>query len=119
MKRFGTCSKCGEYKLVHDHHYKGYDAEEVLPYCQSCDIKAHNSARKEGRCKISSEESHKKSTASNAKRTWKTFILSLETPGSNTRLFEVLQLNLKTDKIMIWSGFNGNNRKKLKIIDEI
>lgn len=55
MKRMGICQKCGQYKMVHDHHYKGYDSDEVAPYCQGCDLKAHHKAKKEGKCEIDPE----------------------------------------------------------------
>jgi len=119
MKRIGICSKCGKEKIVQDHHYRGYDTDNVLPYCKSCDQKAHNKAKKEGRCKLTSEESHIKSTASYARRTWKSFTLSSKTLEPNVLLFEVLQLNLNTNNIVIWSGFSGNHLKKLKVVDEV
>lgn len=56
----GTCQKCGQYKMVRDHHYKGYDTDETAPYCQSCDIKAHNWARWEGKCNLSAKEAKRK-----------------------------------------------------------
>ncbi len=118
MRRLGICSKCGIETVVQDHHYKGYDVDDVLPYCKSCDTKAHNKARREGKCNLTGDESHKKSTASHAKRTWKSLTLSSKTLEPNTLLFEVLQLNLNTNNIVIWSGFSGNHHKKLKVINE-
>ena len=51
------CQKCGKEAIVQDHHWKGYingHEDDVAPYCQSCDVKAHINARKIGKCKLPS-----------------------------------------------------------------
>ena len=45
MVQIGKCYKCGEFKEVRQHHYKGYGAEETVPYCRSCDYKAASVAQ--------------------------------------------------------------------------
>ena len=71
MERMGICYKCREYKMVRDHHYKGYNEEyldETAPYCYSCDRKAHIRARKEGRCLLSSNETHRLSNKAHTRK---------------------------------------------------
>jgi len=118
MKRLGICQKCGEEKIVQDHHYKGYYTDEVAPFCQSCDQKAHFRARKEGRCNLTKDEIRRFSTVSSYKRSIKNFILSTETVEPFIQLREQLQLNLNTGHIYINSYFAGNHGKKIKFIDE-
>ncbi len=119
MERLGFCYKCGEYKEVRDHHAYGYETDETLPYCQSCDRKAHNKARREGRCNLSGEESHKKTSNSYQRRSTKHMKLSSETVSPNIQLFQKLRINLNTGTITISSCFSGNNGNKLKVIDEL
>ena len=55
MKQMGLCQKCGETKIVQDHHILGYNEDNkdyVVKYCNSCDQKAHLKARKEGKCNL-------------------------------------------------------------------
>ncbi len=121
MGKMGICSKCSEYKLVQDHHIKGYGEEhkdEVVPYCKSCDMKAHAKARREGRCNLTSEESNQLSKNSYNRRSRKTMDLSYETIGTNVRLRETLIINLNTKDIYIETHFIGSNKEKLKIINE-
>ncbi len=58
-KRIGVCSKCNETKEIRDHHYLGYEGDNInktLPYCRSCDFKEHIKARKEGKHFLSIEQ---------------------------------------------------------------
>ncbi|MFZ3166340.1 MAG: hypothetical protein WA130_01910 [Candidatus Methanoperedens sp.] len=118
MKRMGICSKCGEYRLVQDHHYKGYKSDEVKPYCLSCDWKAHNKARKEGRCKLSGWESNRLSTLSSNRRSHKTFNLSWNMLEEHIQLKERIFVNLNNGNIIFDSCFVGTNHIKLKRIKE-
>lgn len=121
MKRKGICQKCGKETIIRDHHIHGYDGEhkdEVVPYCYSCDYRAHNKARREGKCQLNSEEAQRLSRNSSHRRTRKYFNLSCKTVGTNIRLFEELFLDTNNGKINIWSRFSGHNGKKLKIIGE-
>ena len=120
MKRLGICKKCGEEKMVRDHHIKGYceeNKDEVVPYCQSCDLKAHAKARREGRCVLTHKEAHIKSQASCQRRSRKTKTISSETLMPNVRLFENVQINLNTGHINVVSYFKANNGKKIKYIN--
>lgn len=118
MKRLGICYKCGKYKEVRDHHAYGYETDETVPYCNSCDQKAHNKARKEGKCNLTNIESEQKSNNSYHRRSTKRKSLSSETVTPNVVLFEELQINLNTGTVTISSCFSGNHGHKLKIIDE-
>ncbi len=125
MRRMGICSKCGKETIVQDHHIKGYGGEhkdEVVPYCISCDLKAHYKAKREGRCTLTGKESYKLSTISSQKRYDKMFNrtinLSHNTVGTNVQLHELILINIKTGNISFGTYFQGTNRKKLKIIDE-
>ncbi len=117
MKRMGICSKCKQYKMVQDHHYKGYGTDEVAPYCQSCDQKAHNKAKREGKCKLQGKESRKLTRKSYNKRVRKLIILSSETLEPYVQLYETLTLNLNTKSIYFSSYFNGHHGKKLMFVD--
>ena len=121
MKRLGICQKCGEEIIVRDHHVKGYlgdNKDYVVPYCRSCDTKAHNKAREEGRCLLTGEESNRLSIRSSQKRSIKNKNLFSKTVGTNIRLLEQLQININTKTITVNSYFQGNHGKKLKVIDE-
>jgi len=120
MRRQGICQKCGEEKTVGDHHIKGYGIEnkdEVVPYCYSCDRKAHNKARREGKCKLPGEETTRLSTNSCMRRSRKIKMISYETMMPNVRLFEQVHVNLNTGHISVVSYFAASNRKKIKYID--
>jgi hypothetical protein len=120
MRRLGICQKCGEEKMVRDHHSKGYSEEhkdDVAPYCESCDQKAHINARKEGRCILSSKETSKKSNKSCTRRSCKRKALSSKTQMPYIRLLERIKFNINTDTIWINSYFEANHKKKIKYID--
>ena len=120
MKRQGICSKCGEEKIVRDHHIHGYGEENkdvTVPYCYSCDRKAHAKAKKEGRCILTSEETKRLSVNSCNRRSRKTKNISCETLIPNVCLLENVQVNLNTGHINILSNFTASNGKKLKYID--
>lgn len=119
MKRLGMCWKCLEHTIVRDHHVYGYDTDETLPYCESCDRKAHNKARREGRCHLSSEDTNRKSISSYCRRSVKYKALSFETLSPNVVLFEELAMNLNTGTITVSSIFRGNNGHKLKVINDL
>jgi len=120
VKRQGICHKCGEEKMVRDHHIHGYKDEhkdEVVPYCYSCDRKAHNKARREGKCKLSSKETKRLSNNSQRRRSCKTKMLSYETLIPNVRFFEQVRIDLNTGHINVASYFHANHGKKIKYID--
>jgi len=67
----GICKKCGEYKMVQEHHSKGYlppYQDFTEPYCQKCDRKAHFDAKCEGKCKLTSDETRRLSADSCSRR---------------------------------------------------
>lgn len=120
MRRLGICSKCGEVKIVQDHHIYGYSKkykDEVVPYCNSCDQKAHYKARKEGKCTLNSEERMRLSHNSVNRRTHRTKTLSCETIITNILLVTECHININTEHINITSRFYGNHGKKLKIME--
>ena len=122
MKRIGICQKCGEEKMVRDHHLKGYlgeNKDEVVPYCYSCDRKAHNKARMEGRCKLPSKETKRLSENSCNRRSKIIKNLSRDTMLPNVRLLEQLRLNINTGTITVVSYFSGYHGKKIKYIEVI
>ncbi len=106
--------------MVHDHHIYGYSEkhkDDVVPYCQSCDIKAHYKARKEGRCTLNGKESNRLSTRSYQRRSYKKKQLSGKTLMPYVRLFEQIRFNINTNTININSYFGTGTSKKLKYID--
>jgi hypothetical protein len=120
MKRLGICQKCGEEKMVRDHHSKGYSKENediTVPYCLSCDMKAHFKARREGRCKLDTKISKKLSRNSCMRKSYKKKMLSSKTISPNIRLFEQIQININTGEINIGSHFSGNHGYKIKYIE--
>lgn len=126
MKRQGVCQKCGKETIVRDHHINGYLGENkdtVAPYCQSCDLKAHAKAKREGRCNLKPDVLYLLSIkSSNRRNKWdkrnrKTYTLSCKTLESDTVLFEHLHV-YSTGKISINSYFIGNNGLQLKRICE-
>lgn len=120
MKRKEICQKCGKEKIVRDHHLNGYEKlhkDEVAPYCYSCDLKAHNNARKEGRCTLTSKEIQRLSMNSSMRRAHRHFSLSSKTLAANVQLRELLDLNVNTGLICINTYFSAYNGKKLKYID--
>jgi len=122
MKRLGICQKCGEEKIVRDHHIHGYSIEnkdEVVPYCNSCDQKAHRKARREGRCILTGKETTRLSTNSCLRRSLKTKMISYETLMPNVRLFEQVRVNLNNGNVTVGSCFSAGHGKKLKYIEVI
>ncbi len=120
----GICTKCGEYKLVQDHHINGYEEDhinEVVPYCISCDKLAHLKARKDGRCTMDSKEIHKISTKSSKRRynkeINKKILLSWETLEPFICIREILNININSENIVICSYFSAMHGKKIKYID--
>lgn len=72
MRKMGICTKCGKYKIVQEHHSKGYlppYEDFTEPYCLSCDHKAHNKAKREGKCNLEPWRISKLSKSSSARRT--------------------------------------------------
>ena len=125
MKRMGICKKCGEYKMVQDHHSKGYlppYEDFTEPYCQSCDQKAHYKAKRNGRCKLNPLETNKLSINSYSRRAHalgikkQRKITFLETIFKNILLFEELIYNESNGNIYVSSYFQGCH-KKLKVIN--
>jgi len=84
MVTIGICSKCGKEGVVRQHHYKGYTTDETTPYCLSCDFKAHNKARRDGRCILSGKESKLLSDKSSGKRNKKIKMLFSYTPEKHS-----------------------------------
>jgi len=120
MKRIGICKKCGEEKMVQDHHIHGYGEEHkdvTAPYCESCDKKAHYKARKEGKCILPSDETTRLSHNSCLRRSRKTKMISSESMMPSVRLFEQIYLNVNTGNVTIGSSFAASNGKKIKYID--
>ena len=121
MKRLGICKKCGKETTVQDHHINGYlgeNKDKVVPYCQSCDQKAHYKAIRENKCKLNIEERKKLTVGSCNRRSKKHLMLSNITLETNIGVYDYLQFNINTKHIIIWSYFSGRRGKKLKIIDE-
>ena len=119
MRHKGICVKCGKETMVQDHHYKGYGTDETAPYCQSCDRKAHNKARREGRCKLKSDESTKLSRYSYNRRSIYTKHLSSKTRLPNIQLSELVRINLNTNSLTFASGFRGQRGYQIKTIDKL
>jgi len=122
MKRNGICQKCGEEKIVRDHHLKGYlgeNKDEVVPYCYSCDMKAHHKARREGKCNLPGDETNRLSKNSCVRRSKKSKMISTESMMPNVQLFEHVQVNLNTGNVTVSSCFHANHGKKLKYIEVI
>lgn len=117
MKRMGMCWKCLEWKEVRDHHAYGYETDETKPYCYSCDYKAHNKARRESRCNLTSDESNRESVNSYSRRSQK-HLFFRETLAPNIRLYEQVAVNVNTGTITVNSDFLSGNGKKLCVIKE-
>ncbi len=119
MKKLGICSKCGQEKTVRDHHVKGYgegNKDYTLPYCYSCDRKAHFKTKREGKCNLSPDETFKLTRNSYHRRVDKHFSLSSNAIMTNVQLKEKLKINLNTGTITISSYFQAGKHKKLKYI---
>lgn len=122
MERTGLCVKCGEKRQVRDHHINGYSEshkDEVVPYCRKCDTKAHNKARREGRCGLTHEEVDILSNRSYTRRSVKTISLSSITVGKNIQLREILHINKNTGNIALSSYFSSGYHTKLCVINEV
>ncbi len=120
MERLGKCLKCNQEKMVRDHHLKGYlesNKDYVVPYCGSCDRKAHNKARKNGKCNFNSSEVTKLSQSSLRRRSYKKkhFNTIIE---PNIGVHETIQININTRTITISSWFAGDHGAMLKTITE-
>ncbi len=101
--------------MVQDHHIKGYFGENkdlVAPYCKSCDRKAHDKARKEGRCKLTHAEANKLSTASNRRRTIKQKIFAT-TVAPWVEALTTIAVNTSTGHVAITSRFRTDKRRPL------
>lgn len=106
--------------MVRDHHIKGYSQahkDEIVPYCRSCDRKAHDNARREGKCKLTHTESHRLSLRSCLRRSIKEKPF-WTTIAPNIRLYEQIRINLNTGHIYIRSGFLGDHNQHIKRIKE-
>lgn len=106
--------------MVQDHHSKGYlppFQDFVEPYCKSCDWKAHDKARKDGKCNLTHTEAQKFSIASSDKRNRVKKSLFSKTVTRNIRLKINLEYRKGTDDIKIYSGFVCTVGLKLKYID--
>jgi len=117
-KPYGYCIKCGQFRQLQNHHYKGYDTDETALYCMSCDQKAHNKARREGRCNLTSKEVQKLSTASGCRIRIKRIYFD-ERITNNIYLHEHLQYNTFTGTVSWTSGFVARNGIKLPEYVEI
>lgn len=123
MSNIGICFKCGKEKIVRNHHIKGYLGENkdyVVPYCYSCDSKAHHKARREGKWKTPSESTRLSENSCN-RRTIKVIDITMlgnaeKTPDKNVCLYEHVKYNLNTGNICIVTGYRGNHMSKLKEI---
>lgn len=117
MVLYGICAKCGEYKEVRSHHYKGYDSDETIPYCRSCDRKAHDKARKNGRCKLTHDEANRLSIKSCRKRCIRKIGFN-ETMMPNVRYCEDFHYNINTDALSIACYFSANNGRSIFYLNE-
>ncbi len=117
----GYCTKCGKYGIVRMHHWKGYSDEhkdDVMPYCQSCDQKAHYTAKKNGLCTLSSYESHKKSRNSYNRRHIIKYTISENSVYPNIAIRERIYYNTSTQSTTSTYEFVGYHGTKLKHIHE-
>lgn len=119
MKK-GVCRKCGKVREVQNHHINGYSGnhkDEIAPYCRSCDLKAHQKARREGRCKLPSKITKQLSKNSYKRRTYR-HILFTETMMPNVQLQEHLEYNETTGELTYSAYFNAYHGKNLKYMEE-
>lgn len=128
MRRIGICQKCGKETIVQDHHIYGYGdkSDVVAPYCRSCDRKAHNKARIEGRCVLKSKDSIRLSTNSCHRRERKNGIILMHTEDlitqtllPNIALYVGFVYNYKSKHMSFYSQFRGYHGYKIKTIDEM
>jgi hypothetical protein len=121
MRRLGTCQKCGQEKMVQDHHINGYanKSDVVAPYCQSCDQRAHAKARREGRCMFTTEETYRLSSQSSKRRSHHHEGLIQQTLVPNIRLYVGYQYNYNNGTFSFFSGFYGHHGYKIKTIQEM
>lgn len=119
----GICHKCGKETVVRNHHWKGYSEEhrdDVVTYCHSCDRIAHNKARREGRCALSSETINRLSILSNARRAYKNVVYPMFFDYrviTNIVLREKIIFNKNTGNVYCSSYFQGGNGLKLKTFE--
>jgi len=96
MAEVGICVKCGQLRLVRDHHSKGYlppYEDYTEKYCFSCDVHAHSKARKAGKCNLNKNERTKMSNDSCSRRHKDiAFFPFYDTPLKNVRLYEHIRL---------------------------
>ena len=109
----GICFKCGNEREVRQHHYKGYITDETKPYCFSCDRKAHNKARKEGKCKLTPKEVNRLSIISSHLRNNLVLNVSQETLIPNVRLIEQIQYGINTGSVYCNTYFCVGHNKRL------
>jgi hypothetical protein len=102
--------------MLRDHHIDGYGKSEdkVVPYCYSCDEKAHIKARNSGQCTLSTKESYKKSRKSYARRTYRYKYINL-----CPNVYILIKINLNTNHIEYYSYFNHIWNKKTTTVDMI
>jgi len=109
ISMMGKCSKCGQIKKVRQHHYKGYDVDETLPYCYSCDKKAHINAVKNGRCNLDIIERTRLSANSSNRRNLRTLTVSSERMMQNVYLQEIVTYRVTTGIVSCNTSFRANN----------
>lgn len=116
MKQYGICTKCGEYKIVQDHHVHGYGGDHkdtVVKYCNSCDQKAHFKARKEGKCNLTHADVNKLSRNSYSRRINQHIEISCETIIPYVVLREFIVYNKNTGTPACSTQFQAAGGKKL------
>lgn len=120
MKQMGICHKCGQQKIVQDHHIKGYlgdNKDHVVKYCNTCDQLAHIKARKEGRCNLSHEDVNKLSRNSYSRRVNQHMEVSTETMMPYVALREFVVYNKNTGTPVCSTMFQANGGKHLLNIE--
>ena len=111
IHKIGTCCKCGKVGIIQDHHWKGYSEEHkdnVMPYCHSCDLRAHAKARREGQCKLPHEKVNVLSKNSYRRRNEER-IEFWEVVGTNALFQECIIFNKSNGNVYVTSRFLGNH----------
>jgi len=114
------CFKCGTAGSLIVHHLS-YKPEKTVLCCVSCHVKIHRMLRKEHRCPLSVEETHRISTISSHKRYHKRLMKKLTfhtSYGHRIRFLESLQYNSYTGCVSYSAYFNGDNGKTLHYLGE-
>jgi hypothetical protein len=118
--KIGTRNKCKQIKEVREHHIKGYLGENVnitLPYCRSCDRLAHEQAKKQGNCFLTSKEVSRLSKKSTHNRNTTRKSILRERVDKNVTLNIEIYHWKNTQHLTIQSWFTANGGKKLIYVE--